>query len=153
MHEHHKSLISSEGGGSFPSSCLGVEMIIPFPVLMDVSKCFPNACMAAAVPSCHFSHPSGIGKVRSRAGRILCAGFCAQLSTERRGGNRETALPKVTEGENSPGILFPGPITFPCAYFYHSSSFSPLSNAGTCCFDPIHREYSGSQTPGLAKHP
>lgn len=31
--------------------------------------------------------------------------------------------------------------------------FFPFSNAGACCFDPIHREYSGSQTPGLAKHP
>lgn len=62
MHENDKSFISSEGGGSFPSSCLGVGMIIPFPVLMDVSKCFPNACMAAAVPSCHSPIPAASGK-------------------------------------------------------------------------------------------
>ena len=51
-------------------------------------------------------------------------GLAAALHREKQGGNGggKNTLPKVTEGENSPGVLFLGPIAFPCASFYHRSS-------------------------------
>lgn len=62
-------------------------------------------------------------------------GLAAALHRETGGGNGdgENALLKVTEGENRPVILFPGPIAFPPAS-YHHSSFFPFSSVGTLLF-------------------